>query len=66
LQSYTDNKSRVETKEYSFIHGAGAKLSFVACPTLLYFSTFSHQMAQFLKKSTEHKMCVLISSTNVA
>ena len=34
-----------------------------ACPALPHFSTLSHQGNDFLKDATEHKMCVLKSST---
>jgi len=44
-------------------HSACAKLSFLASPTLLYFSTLSHKRYDFLKKVIKHKMCVLIFST---
>ena len=44
-----------------------AILSPVAWPSLNYFSTLSHKRHDFLKrKVTEHKMCVLISSTTFA
>jgi hypothetical protein len=36
----------------------------VACPVLQMFFTFSHKRHFFRKKVIEHKMCVLIFSTN--
>jgi hypothetical protein len=37
----------------------------VACPAVQYFSTLFHKRHYFfLEKVTEHKMCVLIFSTN--
>jgi hypothetical protein len=48
---------------------ACAVLSCVACPALQYFSTFSHNRHDFREKKTkvtEHKMCVLIFSTNLS
>ena len=36
----------------------------VACPALQIFFYILSQMAQLKKKVTEHKMCVLTSSTN--
>ena len=39
-------------------------LTYVACPDPWYFSTLSHKQHYLKKKKvTEHKMCVLISST---
>ena len=37
----------------------------VACPALQYFATLCHKRHDFrkTKSSSEHKMCVLISST---
>jgi hypothetical protein len=37
-------------------------LSSAACPTLQYFATLSHKRRDFLRKVTEHKMCVSNSS----
>jgi len=45
---------------------ACAILSSVACPALQYFSTLSHRRYDTRKNVTEHKMCVLISSTNLS
>jgi len=42
---------------------ACAMLSSVACPALHFF-TLSHKRHEYRKKVTEHKMCVLILSTN--
>jgi hypothetical protein len=36
----------------------------VARPALPYFSTLFHKRRDFWEKVTEHKMCVLIFSTN--
>jgi len=39
----------------------------VACPALSYFSTLSHKLHDFRgEKVTEHKICVLILSTNLS
>ena len=40
-----------------------AILSSAACPTLRYFSVFSHKRQDFRKKVIEFKICVLILST---
>jgi hypothetical protein len=39
-------------------------LSSVACPDLQYFVALSHKQHDFREKVMQHKMCVLISSTN--
>jgi hypothetical protein len=39
-------------------------LPFVACPGVPYFSTRSDKRHDFRRKVTEHKMCVVIFSTN--
>jgi len=42
-------------------------LSFVACPSLPYFSTLSHKWYDFRKKKVfERKTCVLIFSKNLS
>ena len=38
----------------------------VACPALLYFTTLSHKRRDLLKRVLEHKMYVLIFSTNLS
>jgi len=46
---------------------ACAILSYVACPTLQYFSTLSDKRNDFRKQNViEHQMCTLILSTNFA
>ena len=41
-------------------------LSSVACPVLPYFFTLSYKRYDFLNMILEHKMCVLIFSTNLS
>ena len=37
--------------------------SYVVCPAVQYFSTFSHKRQDFSQKVSEHKMCVFILPT---
>ena len=37
----------------------------LACPTVQYFSTLSHKWDDFRENIIEHKICVLIFSTNL-
>jgi hypothetical protein len=39
-------------------------LLFVVCPAVHYFSILSHKRHDFRKNFAEHKLCVLIFSTN--
>jgi hypothetical protein len=45
---------------------ACAILPSVTCPAVHYFSTLSHKRHDFREKVIEHKMCVLIVSTNLS
>jgi len=41
-------------------------LSFVACPAVPHFSTLSHKTHNFRENVTEHKIYILILSTNLS